>query len=418
MQRLRLNAILSPILRGVLWTTLALPPVAAHALDSADVLPAHIDSPAVKFGVVSGLNQRYTQDGSLMTLADVNSISFDAKKLVSIEPRAQQLISVLNQFGQQQLGSALSLGTLKIDVTPQINYIAPIHAHGITNKWTVAVGVPVIHYKSTVALSQSGSNLQTLRQHAGGLSPELNSAFDELSVSLVDSVQKELVAKGYHPFANHDQTFIGDIQLVSLYQIFNNKRTALLSKTVFNLPTGPKDDPDDLTDINTFGMTSVQEIGVLTQMITPKFRVSGIATLQYNIADHIDKRVPLNEGDSLPDSSTKENVGRKVGDSVTLGVSTNYWFLNRWSAGAGLDLMAKMSDTYSGDHGTRYDLLSTDTNATSATMRLGVSYDTVGAYLAKQAFMPGMITYTYSDIIRGVNIARQTTHELWFTMFF
>lgn len=391
---------------------------AASALDSADVLPEHINSPAVKIGVISGIGQRYVQDGSLMSLTDYNSITFDAKKLVSMEPRAQQLISVLNQFGQQNMGDALTLGTLKIDLQPQINYIAPVHAYGITKKWTVAVGVPVIHYQNKVTLSQSGSNLEVLRSHAGGLSPELSSAFDELNVSLADAVQKELASKGYKPIASHDDTFIGDVQLVSLYQIFNNKRTALLSKTVFNLPTGPKDDPDDLTDLSTFGQPAIQEVGVLTHMLTPKFRLSGILTAQVNLPDRIDKRVPKSADDGLPDASTKENVNRRTGDMLQVGVSTLYSFASRWSAGAGLDLMAKAADHFWGDRGTRYDLLATDTNQTAATVRLGVTYDTINAYLAKQAFMPGMITYTYSDIVRGLNIARQTTHELWFTMFF
>ncbi len=390
--------------------------VTSAALDSADVLPEHINSPAVKIGVISGLGQRYGSDGSLMSLEDANSVTFDAQKLVSIEPRAQQLIGVLNQF-PKAYGDALTLGTLHIDVTPQVNYIAPVHAYGLTSKWTVAVGVPVIHYQSKVALSQSGSNVDVLKNKLG-LSPELVSAFNELSGSLVDSAQKELAVRGYKPLVNHDTTFLGDVQLVSLYQIFNNKKTALLSRTVFNLPTGPKGDPDDLTDLNTFGATSIDEVGVLTHMINSKFRVSGIATLRYNVPDRLEKRVPTNSDDALPDASTKEMVGRKTGDMVQLGVSTMYWFLNRWSAGAGLDLMTKAADTFSGDRGTRYDLLSSGTNATSATMRLGVTYDTINAYLAKQAFMPGMITYTYSDVIRGLNVARQTTHELWFTMFF
>ena len=407
-----MRGLLSAILSAALFMVSA----AAAALDSADVLPEHINSPAIKIGVISGLGQRYGSDGSLMSLEDANSITFDAKKLVAIEPRAQQLVGVLNQF-PKAYGDALTLGTLHIDVMPQVNYIAPVHAFGITSKWTVAVGVPVIHYQSKVALTQSGSNIDTLKSQLG-LSPELVSAFNELSGSLVDSAQKELAIRGYKPLVSRDATFLGDVQLVSLYQVFNNKRTALLSKTVFNLPTGPKGDPDDLTDLKTFGATSIDEVGVLTHMVTSKFRVSGIATLRYNLSDRIEKRVPTKPDDALPDASTKEMVGRKTGDMIQLGVSTMYWFLNRWSAGAGLDLMTKAADTYSGSHEARYDLLSTDTNATSATMRLGVTYDTINAYLAKQAFMPGMITYTYSDVIRGLNVARQTTHELWFTMFF
>ncbi len=391
----------------------------AFALDSSDVLPSHINSPSVRIGYISGIGQKYTNNGSLMSLTDVNSITFDSKKLVSIEPRVQQLISVLNQFGQQQMGNALTLGTLHINIDPSVNYYAPINAYGITDKWTIAVGVPIVHYKNKIGLTQSGSNLDAIQKQAGGISPELDSAFDELHAGLIQSAQKELSGKGYKPLQNVDTTFVADTQLVSLYQIFNNKRLALLTKTTFNLPTGPKDDPDDLTDLSDFGQTTVSEGAVLTYMLLPKLRVSGLLTGTYGVPDRIDKRVPTSPDDSLPDISTKQNVNRQVGSSLSLGVSTMYWFTQKWSAGAGYDIITKAADRYWGERsGSRYDLLETDTSQIAHKVRFGVSFDTISAYLAKQAFMPAMITYTYSDTIAGVNIARQTVHELWLTMFF
>jgi len=404
------------IIVASLFAAAALP---AQALDSSDVLPAHINSPSVRIGYISGIGQKYTSDGSLMSLTDVNSITFDSKKLISIEPRVQQLISVLNQFGQQQMGSALTLGTLHINIDPSVNYYAPINAYGITDKWTIAVGVPIIHYRNNIALTQEGSNLAAIQGQAGGISPELDSAFDELRKGLVHSANEELAGKGYKALQNVDTTFVGDIQLVSLYQIFNNKRTALLTKTTFNLPTGPKDDPDDLTDLSDFGQTSVSEGAVLTYMLTPKFRLSGLLTGTYGIPDKIDKRVPTSADDALPDASTKENVNRQIGSSLSLGASTMYWFSQRWSAGVGFDVLTKAADKYWGaKSGSRYDLLESETAQTSERVRFGVTYDTISAYLAKQTFMPAMVSYTYSDTIAGVNIARQTIHELWLTMFF
>ncbi len=407
------------MIRSVILLSLILgASLSAQALDSSDVLPAHIDSPSVRTGYISGIGQRYTSNGSLMSLTDANSQTFDAKKLVSIEPRVQQLISVLNQFGQQNLGSALTLGTLHINVTPDVNYYAPINAYGITDKWTVAVGIPIIHYRNKISLTQAGSNLDQIQHQAGGISAELDSAFDELHVGLVASAQKELAGKGYKPLQDVDTTFVADLQLVSLYQVFNNKRTALLTKTTLNLPTGPKDNPDDLTDLSDFGQTALSEGLVLTYMLTPKFRLSGLASAQYTFQDKIDKRVPMSPEDSLPDASTKENVNQQIGPSASLGASTMYWFTQRWSAGVGFDVTTKAADKYWGDKGTRYDLLETESNSTSERVRLGITYDTISAYLAKSALLPAMITYTYSDTIAGVNVARQTIHELWLTMFF
>jgi hypothetical protein len=51
-------------------------------------------------------------------------------------------------------------------------------------------------------------------------------------------------------------------------------------------------------------------------------------------------------------------------------------------------------------------------------MRLGLTYDSTTAYQRKEAWLPAMISYEYSDTIRGLNIERQTIHEIWLTLFF
>lgn len=393
-------------------------PQLALALDSADVLPAHVNSPAIRFGTISGIGERYTANGSLVTLSDYNSIVFDAAKLAQIEPRVSQLVSVLNQFGKQNMGDALTLGTLHLDINPQVNYIAPVHAFGLTKKWTVGVGVPVIKYTNDISLYQSGSNLEQIRAQAGGLSSQLDSAFDELSVGLVQQAQKELASKGYLPLENHRETFIGDVQVASLYQLYNDATYGVLSKTMLGLPTGPKDDPDDLADLGSFGYASVEQSILGTYRPRANWRLSAKAGVRYTLPDRIEKRVPRDDQDSLPDASTKETVSRSTGILGSIGASTSYFFLRRWSAGLGMDFLAKASDSYSGSRGGRYDLLSRETNSSATRMRVGLTYDTISAYFAKAALIPAVISYEFSDTIRGFNVERQTVHELTLTLFF
>jgi hypothetical protein len=390
----------------------------ALALDSADVLPAHVNSPAIRMGQITGIGERYTANGSLVTLSDYNSIVFDAKKLASIEPRVQQLVGVLNQFGRQNMGSELTLGTLHLDINPEVNYIAPVHAFGITKKWTVGVGLPVIRYTNNISMYQSGSNLEQIRAQTGGLSSQLDSAFDELNVSLTTQAQKELASKGYRPLDNHNDTFLGDVQIASLYQLYDDKTYAVLAKTMIGLPTGPSDDPDDLADLGTFGFASVEQSALVTYRMRQSLRFSAKAALKYTLPDKIVKRVPTDENDSLPGAESKENVSRSTGILGSIGASTSYFFLRRWSAGAGLDFLAKAADSYSGKGSGRYDLLANETNSNATRVRLGVSYDTISAYFAKAALIPAVLSYEFSDTIRGFNTERQTIHELTLTLFF
>ena len=353
-----------------------------------------------------------------MTLSDVNSVDFNVRQLVKIEPRVQQLVSVLNQFGQNQMGAALTLGTLRVHTEPQVTYMAPVHAYGVTPRWTVAVGVPIVKYNNRLSLSQTGSNVAEIRRQTGGLSQDIDDAFKQLDVSLVASAQKELEQKGYKPLSDRSETIVGDVQLASLYQVYATPRQAVMWKSILSLPTGPSDDPDDLADLNIFGTTSLDQVGVYNYSILPHVRLGAKATFRYNFPDHLVRRVPTTEDDTLPGPETKENLRRKTGDTVQLDGSVTFDFLKNWSVSAGYEIAQKGADSYEGDRGGRYEILSRDTYSEAQRTRIGVGYDSTKAYFAKEAMLPSLISYEFTDTIRGINIERQTIHELWITLFF
>lgn len=388
-----------------------------RAMDSADILPPKINSPQIRMGVVSGIGQKYTSSGDLVTLSDYNSIEFDSRTLVKIEPQVQQLVNVLNQYGHQELGSALHLGVLHLETQPEVNYVAPLHAYGINDRLTVAVGVPIVKYNNRITLSQTGSNLNDIRTQAGGVQ-ELDAAFDRLDVSLVQTVQEELAKKGYKPLQSRSESIVGDVQLAALYLLKKTERHAFTLKSILSLPTGPGDDPDDLADLGIFGQTAVDETLVYNFKPHHRWMFAAKAGYRYMLDDKAVKRVPKDESDSLPSADSKENVNRKTGDTTQFNASANFAFLKNWSAAAGYEIAFKQADRYSGGEGRRYDLLAKDTNSEAHRTRLGVSYDTTTAYFRKEALIPSVISYEFVDTIRGINVERQTIHELWITLFF
>ena len=85
-------------------------------------LPTGIYSPSFRYGEINGIDQRYTENGSLVRLTDYKSIDFDAKTLAKFNSQAQTLISTLNRFGAFNLGDSFNLGTLEIESKPEIKY--------------------------------------------------------------------------------------------------------------------------------------------------------------------------------------------------------------------------------------------------------------------------------------------------------
>lgn len=390
----------------------------ALALDVAQVLPAGVRSPAVRTGFISGIGQRYASDGSLVTLSDLNSIQFDSDEIARIEPRVRELVSVLNQFGQQGLGDALHLGVLRIDVQPEVRYDAPLFAYGVTPTWTVAFGVPIVNYRNRIRLSQTNSNVGAIRAQLGGLAPELDQAFDDLERGLVTGANNELAAKGYKPLVDRNETIVGDVQLASLYRFFATPTVSALARTVVNLPTGPADDPDDLADLNVFGQSAIDQIVIATWQMHRYFRLAGRAGYRFNVPDRIVRRVPLSATDALPSADTKESVRRKIGDTASIGATGMFTLTKTFGIGYGYEALSKQADSFEGERGANYGLLARDTAATSLRMRAGFAYDTTRAFFDGESLLPVIFSYEFSDVVRGTNVERQTIHELWLTLFF
>lgn len=387
-------------------------------MDSADVLPKGIWSPSIRIGYVSGIGQEYGSDGSLATLGDVHTLAFDAAKLVSIQPQVAQLVSALNQFGSQNLGDKINLGYLKFDIQPEINYYAPVFARGMTDRWTVAVGVPVIHYANNVSLESSGSNIDAIHSQVGYSSAQLNGAFNSLKVNLVTQAQQTLSSLGYKSLGQTNETYMGDVQIASLYQFYKDDRFKVLSKTLIGLPTGPQQDPNDLTSLDISGQTSLEQQIVFNYRVLAPLTLAAKVFYHYNFADRVDKRVPLDGNDTLPAPDQTEKVNRKIGDAGGFGFSATYEVMTKLALSAGMEFQSKDADRFSGSQPYDYAALESETNTTYELVKMGIAYSTVQSYFQQKSLLPLIASFEYSDTVSGVNMPRVTTTELWLTMFF
>lgn len=393
-------------------------PLRAFAMDSTELLPESVNSPSVRMGVVSGLGMRFLGNGDLMTLSDIHSIEFDTKTLVAFEPQVKELVTVLNQFGDQKLGDQLSLGTLHVNTEPEVRYIAPILARGITARWTVALGFPVITYKNRISLTASGSNVGEMRKAVGNGAVELNRAFDRLNVNLATSAQEVLAKKGYRTLGDRDETQLGDIQVASLMDVGKTENISAQLRTVVSLPTGKGNDPDDLADLGAFGYTSIENILVGNLVLSGRWRLAAKTGYRYTLPDSVVRRVPADEDDTLPGMESREGVERRTGGAYFVGTSATYSILESLTAGAGYEIARREADVYSGTGTRRYDLLGKDTRAGSDRIRLGLTYSSVELFMADRAWLPTILAYEFSDTVSGFNTERMTVHEVWLQLFF
>ncbi len=388
------------------------------AMDSADVLPSGIYSPSIRIGFVTGIGQSFGSEGELQSLGDMHTMTFDAKKLISIQPQVAQLVSALNQFGSQNLGDKINIGYLKFNIQPQVNYYAPVFARGITDRWTLAIGAPIIRYQNSVSLESTGSNVDAIHAQVGFSSAQLNAAFSSLKVNLVNQAQQTIASLGYQPIGQTNRNFVGDIQVASLYQFYKDDHNKLMAKTLFGLPTGAEADPNDLTALDISGQTSIEQQFIYNYRLFAPLTLAAKVFYHYNLADKVNKRVPADANDTLPAQDQSEKVERKIGDAGGAGISATYEVFSRLAFSAGLEFQSKASDRFNGTLANDYEMLAFRTNSTYQLLRLGIAYSTVQTYFKQQSFMPFIASFEYSDVISGINMPRITTNELWLTMFF
>lgn len=381
---------------------------------TTETLPENIYSPALRYGQIQGLEQRYTESGALVKLTDYKSIQFDSETLAKFNSKANELISTLNKFGVYRAGDLFNLGTLEIDTKPEIKYFAPVLARGISETWTVALGLPVIQYSNTVSLNQKFSNIDYYNQFRG-LSPDLDQALD---TDLSSETQKALINKGYRPLESQKKQFLGDIQIVSVKKFLQNVSSVTVHILTISLPTGPAYDADDLLALNTFHEFSVENKLAFVQNIFYYLDIIPTLSAKYVLPEQITARVPKNSGDVLPDQSSKELITKNTGLTVEIGLNLQSSVTDQFKLGAGYNMGQKQKNSFSTSGKGDTSVLAEKTNTKWQKVNADISYTTVNSYLKSKKFIPMIVSFSVYDTIAGENVERRLGQEFNMTLFF
>jgi hypothetical protein len=391
----------------------------SHAIDNTDVLPRNINRASIKIGNITGLNEYYTSSGELKYLTDINAVELNAASLSGLDARAQMTIDALNDFsGSTRLGDQLHLGQLFIDAKPEITYFSPVLLHGFTDRLTVGLAVPFITYKNDIQISNRNSNFDQMRAQFAGLSPELAAQFSQLDYSMEAEFRRAAREAGYTDVVSRDDQFVGDVQLVTVYQIPVDVNTIHAAQLFIGLPTGPKPDADDLTDVENFHRLSIRPNWVMSRRISSKFTLLSNVSYQLVLPSEVDKRVPLNEQDLMPALEQKMSVTEDIGDTWSLNAGFQVDFTEAFSTGLSYGFESKESDTYEGVPEGRAYYLQTETDRQAQIIRAEMSYSMVKDYLNHRAILPASFSYQATQVISGINVENQLTHEITLNVFF
>ena len=406
---------------------LTLLPLGAFAdMESTDTLPKGVTSPKFLFGVINGLGERFDGAGLVEGVADRYTLNLTGDMLAKLNAQAATFINLLNQYttNNEDIGSELSLGTLKITAQPVITFWAPTMSFGVTSNFSVGFGLPIISYSNNMTVSAGGqNNIAQMSNYVNGPSGPISGAFNGLAAIAANmgaALNSALATRGYLPIRSIQGTALGDLQIAGVYRYYDSDTWKLALKPMIQLPTGTKDDPNDLVDIPTGGQPAVGLYSIHDYVINGHFRLSSTAGYQLNIQDSIAMRVPDGPDDLLPGPDRLDNnISRHTGNSVFLEGGSRYKISRPLEVGLFYDMTFKDPDTYAGTNpGWNYAYLSNDTQSQVQMIKMQATFSTVDWFIAKTFGVPFQIDYVFGATVYAINAPNQTTHQLGLRMFF
>ncbi len=392
---------------------------------SQKVLPKGVWHPRFIFGNVSEVAHLFDHNSKLTSISRFN-VDFESDFLRQIDPRFDELIDALNKL-YDGAGDKLHLGSLKFYGGPEISYFAPVLAYGLTDKWTIGVGLPIVSMYGSVTTETKGIN--TARDILNDVTPFTGGResfkYKKLIKNLRDitdlkkKFNEVLKERGYKSFDDSRFNGIGDLQVFSFYNYFNRPPWNLTLMTTINLPTGPKDDPDNLIDFPNFAQTGIELKTHHQFRISNRFILGNALSYYYIMPDRLVKRVPEHEDDLLPDKDRKEFLYRNLGDKISVETFGTFNAMDFLDFDVSLALFLKGSDYYLGDRlGYDYSLLGDNTKGHWVEGKVGISFSSIPWFKRGKFPLPLIFSYSYSDILYGHNTHREVKHEANLLLFF
>lgn len=377
--------------------------------DTAEVLPKGIARAKIDYFHSFPVKDIYNENGDKEPVAhdfntDLNSSVFGV--LALFDPLTTSL----------GLGPA-SLGKSVVSFEYEFRKAEILLMYGLSDKLSVGVMVPYywVDVDVKTAIDTTNANLGTNANFpssspdpivpfgAPGYTPfTVGNIQDMLGNGLVVNGVKVLDGFGYKPVESWSGHGVGDIELGGRYQYYKTKNWRLAFTGGVRLPTGEKDDPDNLVDY-AFGEGCYSLLFRLNNDFTGVSNLTLNATLKYDLTlpTSLDRRVL--DDVNIPITANKEKVDINTGDVFELETTAYYDVTKAVKASLLYRYATKQKDKVSGKRGFNYSTIEDRTNFTEHLYIAGLSYSTLPMYLDKKFPVPLIASLSYRNRFAGKN---------------
>lgn len=383
--------------------------------DDASVLPKGVFKPQINSKFYFPVDEQYGPGGGTEDVAEDFNAVLDSNVFPSLS-------DVEQGFGLPP-GFA-NIGTSVISFEYDFNLYEFDFHYGFTDRLTIGVHIPYWDVKNDVNAEVESANatvganpfIGTPNDPFGG-APLIPVALGGVPLT-TDQVQNLLVEGfGYKPIKSWSGRGFSDIEAGFRYQYLNTDTWRLAFTGGVRIPTGEKDDPDNLMDypLGTGAWALLfnfnqDYLGIKNLVINTTFRY------ELYLPDEETLRI-LYDVDK-PITPFKERVDRDYGDVIELEVSGVYTLREGWNVSMLYKYGFSFKDDIDGDMGYEYSSLEDETDYKEHVGIIGLSYSTIELYKQKKFAVPLVASISYRNRFAGENSLKSQYIGLGLSLFF
>jgi len=391
---------------------------APFEVENASVLPPSIRNPRLK-NINSWIEGKYNAAGTVEGLGEKLNKSLIWDKVISSLTDNTQKNLLKGTLASKNLSSADSVGNITGAVNAYVNANVPVLAIGVTDRWTLALAVPV--YKVELSadtgfiISPNGQNI--INEAKSKDAPKAA----EMTLKLSHPLSNTLQTMGYKPITSERFTALGDIKLVSKYKLAETDTDILTFKSDLTFPTGRVSDVDKLVELPTGDGQYDLGFGLIwDHKLLPNLTWNFYAINTIQLADKLKRRIPTEPEGSL--SADIENVDRDSGDqylagtSVQFGSSTGGIYANLGYIYQSMQATRFKGHRFSQE---RYDWLENQYPSQMLTSMVGqVGYSSIESYKSKEFPIPLQANLGFGHPLSGRNATAADVYMAELVLFF
>ncbi|MCY4642989.1 MAG: hypothetical protein OXB88_00060 [Bacteriovoracales bacterium] len=395
---------------------------APYYFDSAQVLPKGVRTLRFNY-LMGGANERFDSSGTSTLLGSSMNTGVSYREFVDGQdsPLEKGLLrGYLKQQGRELDSLAgETTGALNVEIDARV----PILAWGMTDRWTMALAVPMVTIRTHIDTGfRAHGDLQ-------GITDKMVTEGQGFKALEMKKRTKSPIAEngdkhGYNPLTPSSsylqETSLGDIRLINKVRFLSHKQYALAFLNELTLPTGRRVDIDRIIDVPTgdgqfdlnFGVVGEYNMGPRTTL------VSRLA-YTWQAPDRVVRRIPQ-DSKALLSSDLDGQVLRKLGDGLYLSAGGSFELNRQIKLNTQYSFQYKERDEYEGNQyeAHRYDFLGQDSAQSLHALQLGVNFSTAHLFLSKQFPIPFDFNLMSAIPLAGRNVIKDPTVIMELGLFF